>query len=93
MFFVTQPYFLSISSPEQPVHSTSRAAEVHLKMLTIATMSLWIVILELMINFLDGVSAIWNYVGNLQGLTISLKLCLTPGTKPNEMSHSTSTFQ
>lgn len=43
-------------------------------------------------KFLDDISTVWKDVGNMQGLSISVKLYLTPGTKTKEMSHATSTF-
>lgn len=46
-----------------------------------------------MINFLDDISTLWKDVGNKEGLSISVKLYLAPDTKPEELSHSTSTFQ
>lgn len=45
-----------------------------------------------MMNFLDDLSTVSKDVGNMQGLSISVELYLTPGTKPKEMSHFASTF-
>lgn len=81
-YSLTQSYFLPASSPEQPTHHSHRTYGVPLQMLIMVTMSSWLVIWVLMINFLDDISTVWKDVSNRQGLNISVNYIWPQVKKP-----------